>query len=189
MSYKDEITDYNTYGQDIDKWIILKGEKKYMQFVKLLKQNNIDVKWNTLKDTYRYDKRLLVNLFKYLSFFEEFLRAQIWNASSKAYGKVENMGLRKIIDTTIELKSKINYPNFSLDNLIKNKELLIELRNRVSHNKIILTSTKNDSNINQIIVAFKNTLPINYQEGFVKDIDSCKKNLKIPKQLTIVFNS
>ena len=117
MSYKDEIIDYNLHQEEINKWIMLKGEQKYMRFVALLKQNNVNVKWNTLRDTYRYDKRLLVNLFKYLSFFEEFLRAQIWNASSKQYKNVEEMGLKKIIDTAIELKDNIYYKNFSFDNL------------------------------------------------------------------------
>lgn len=65
MSYKDEIIDYNLHQEEINKWIMLKGEQKYMRFVALLKQNNVNVKWNTLRDTYRYDKRLLVNLFKY----------------------------------------------------------------------------------------------------------------------------
>ena len=46
MSYKDEIIDYNLHQEDIDKWISLKGEQKYMRFVALLKQNNVDVKWN-----------------------------------------------------------------------------------------------------------------------------------------------
>lgn len=185
MPYKDEIIDYNLHQEEIDKWIMLKGEQKYMRFVTLLKQNNVDVKWNMLRDTYRYDKRLLVNLFKYLSFFEEFLRAQIWNASSKQYINVEKMGLKKIIDTTIELKDNIYYKNFSFDNLNTNKELLIELRNRVSHNKIILESTKNGCNINQLLVAFKNTLPLTYQNGFVKDINACTIDLKIPRQLTM----
>ena len=113
------------------------------------------------------------------------MRAQIWNASSKQYKNVEEMGLKKIIDTAIELKDNIYYKNFSFDNLNANKELLIELRNRVSHNKIILESTKNGCNINQILVAFKNTLPLTYQNGFVKDINACIIDLKIPRQLTM----
>lgn len=33
MSYKDEIIDYNLHQEEIDKWISLKGEQKYMRFV------------------------------------------------------------------------------------------------------------------------------------------------------------
>lgn len=137
MSYKDEIIDYNLHQEEINKWIMLKGEQKYMRFVALLKQNNVNVKWNTF------------------------------------------------IDTAIELKDNIYYKNFSFDNLNANKELLIELRNRVSHNKIILESAKNGCNINQMLVAFKNTLPLTYQNGFVKDINACIIDLKIPRQLTM----
>lgn len=185
MSYKDEIIDYNLHQEEIDKWISLKGEQKYMRFVVLLKQNNVDVKWNVLKDIYRYDKRLLVNLFKYLSFFEEFLRAQIWNVSRESYETLAQAYLPLIIDHLISLKNDICCKEFSINNLSTNKNYIVELRNRVSHNKIILESTKNGCKINQILVAFKNTLPLTYQNGFVKDINACTINLEIPKQLII----
>ena len=185
MSYKDEIIDYNLHQEEIDKWISLKGEQKYMRFVALLKQNNVDVKWNVLKDIYRYDKRLLVNLFKYLTFFEEFLRAQIWNVSRESYETLEQAYLPQIIDHLISLKNDICCKEFSVNNLSTNKNYIVELRNRVSHNKIILESTKNGCNINQMLVACKNTLPLTYQNGFVKDINACTINLEIPKQLII----
>lgn len=185
MPYKNEIIDYNLHQEEIDKWISLKGEQKYMRFVTLLKQSNVDVKWNVLKDTYRYDKRLLVNLFKYLSFFEEFLRARIWDVSHENYETLAHVYLPQIIDHLIGLKNDICYKEFSIDNLCINKNYIVELRNRVSHNKIILESTKNGCNINQMLVAFRNTLPLTYQNGFVKDINVCTINLKIPKLLTI----
>lgn len=187
MPYKDEIIDYNLHQEEIDKWISLKGEQKYMRFVALLKQNNVDVKWNVLKDIYRYDKRLLVNLFKYLSFFEEFLRAQIWNVSRESYETLAQAYLPQIIDHLISLKKDICYKEFSINNLSTNKNYIVELRNRVSHNKIILESTNNGCDVNKMFVAFKNALPIFYRNGFAKDINACTIGLEIPKQLIIII--
>jgi hypothetical protein len=72
MSIKEEIIDYEQIKTKVDKWVELKGEAKYMQFVDILKAHNIPVTWQTLSDTYRYDKRLLINLFKYMSFLKSF---------------------------------------------------------------------------------------------------------------------
>ena len=67
MSAKEIIIDYEEHSNEIEKWLALKGETKYMRFVTLLQTNNVSVEWEVLRDTYRYDKRLLVNLFKYFS--------------------------------------------------------------------------------------------------------------------------
>lgn len=92
MFKKEEIIDYNEHSLEIERWVELKGEQKYLEFIKLLKDNRINVKWDVLKDTYRYDKRLLINIFKYLSFYEEFLRAQLWNSDSKnSYKSLEKL--------------------------------------------------------------------------------------------------
>ncbi|MCH5151736.1 MAG: hypothetical protein J1F65_03660 [Clostridiales bacterium] len=185
MSAKEEIIDYNLHANEIEYWIALKGETKYMRFASLLKANGIAVEWNVLKDTYRYDKRLIVNIFKYLSFFEEFLRAQIWNVSKTSYKKLEGEFLSKAIDEVVRLKEQIHYKGFSVELLSKNKELINHLRNCVSHNKIILESQKDECNINEILVAFMQTLPKAYQYGFASDIKKCSKGLNIPSCFVI----
>lgn len=83
MLIEEEIVDYQEHKQEIDKWILLKGEKKYLEFIKVLKDQGLEITWKKLDDTFRYDKRLLINLFKYLSFFEDYLRAIVWNYSNK----------------------------------------------------------------------------------------------------------
>ena len=185
MSYKEEIIDYEKYRDDIDHWISIKGEQKYMQFINLFKKNNIPVTWNELDDTCKYDKRLLVNLFKYLSFFEEFLRAQIWNYSNISYKRLEKDVLRTIITRLINLENNKNIKGFSIECLNENKEYVIYLRNNVSHNKIILESKKKEYDIKKILEAFKNTLPQAYQKGFKTDINNCSKDLKVPESLII----
>lgn len=185
MSAREKIIDYNENSEEIEKWLALKGETKYLRFAELLTKNGIPVKWQTLKNTYRYDKRLLVNVFKYLSFFEEFLRAQIWNINKPSYKKVEKSFLSEVIYEILTIKDKIDFSGFSIAALEQNNDKINYLRNRVAHNKIILESEKDGANIKDILKAFKNCLPESYQEGFASDINKCVLGLNIPEELRI----
>lgn len=185
MSIELKIIDYNFYKQDIDHWIELKGETKYLEFVKIMEENHIEITWETLKDTYRYDKRLLVNCFKYLSFYEEFLRAQVWNISQENYKNLESKCIIKVIEEVIHLEDKIRYKDFNLQVLKESKNYINYLRNRVMHNKIVLSSVKNKKNIKELLVVFKNCLPETYKNGFVSDINKCCKELKIDERIII----
>ncbi|MDE5581785.1 MAG: hypothetical protein K2I95_10260 [Treponemataceae bacterium] len=185
MSAREKIIDYSEHSEEIEKWIALKGEIKYLRFAELLNKNGVPVKWETLKDTYRYDKRLLVNVFKYLSFFEEFLRAQIWNIDKESYEKIEKYGLLEVINEIISIKDKINYEGFSMTALEQSKEKINYLRNCVAHNKIILETEKDNAHIKDILNAFKNCLPESYQQNFSKAIKKCAYGLNIPDKLKI----
>lgn len=179
MSAKEEIIDYVAHSEEIEHWIALKGETKYMRFASIIKNCGTDIQWQILKDTYRYDKRLLINIFKYLSFFEEFLRAQIWNISQVVYKKLESAFLRDAVDAVIENKNNIHYEGFSVDLLAKNKDSINYLRNRISHNKIILESNKDGKTIKELLITFKETLPDSYKRGFVSDINKCINKLNV----------
>ena len=48
MSARKEIIDYDKYKKEIDHWIDLKGETKYLEFVNLLKENDEEVYWEKL---------------------------------------------------------------------------------------------------------------------------------------------
>lgn len=185
MSARKEIIDYCEHSEEIEKWLALKGETKYLRFVELLNKNNVPVKWQILKDTYRYDKRLLVNAFKYLSFFEEFLRAQIWNINKVAYEKVEKCFLLEVINEIISIKDKINYEGFSTTALEQSKNKINLLRNCVAHNKIILETKKDGAHIKDILNAFKNCLPESYQQNFVAAINNCTFRLNVPDELEV----
>lgn len=185
MSAKEKIIDHDKHSSEIEKWLALKGETKYLRFAELLTKNGIPVKWESLRDTYRYDKRLLVNVFKYLSFFEEFLRAQIWNINKPSYKKVEKSFLSEVIDEILTIPDKIDYIGFSISALEQNKDEINYLRNRVAHNKIILESEKDGANIKAILNAFKICLPESYQQGFASDINKCVVGLNIPPELQI----
>lgn len=185
MSAKEKIIDYNEHSEEIEKWLALKGETKYMRFAELLTKNDIPVKWEFLKDTYKYDKRLLVNVFKCLSFFEEFLRAQIWNINKTSYNKLEKSSLFEVIEAILNIKDGIDYSGFSIVALEQNSDKINYLRNRVAHNKIILESERDGANIKDILNALKNCLPESYQHGFASDINKCVCKLNVPSKLQI----
>lgn len=134
---------------------------------------------------FRYDKRLLINCFKYLSFYEEFLRAQIWNISQVNYKKLEDKYLLVVIEEIINLEDKIKYKRFNLQCLKENKTYINYLRNRVMHNKIILNSIKEKKDIREILTTFKDCLPETYKNGFTSDINNCCKGLNLDEKLII----
>ena len=181
MSAKEVIQDYGEHSEEIEKWLELKGETKYMRFVGILQKQNEPIMWTALRDTYRYDKRLLVNLFKYLSFLEEFLRALVWNFKKDDYDRLEKTYLRLVIDEVIANNISPLNVEFSVEALNRNKDLVNYLRNRVSHNKIILESKKGEHGVKDIIQSVKQVLPTNYQAGFASDINNCITGLCVPK--------
>lgn len=127
----------------------------------------------------------MINCFKYLSFYEEFLRAQIWNISQVNYKKLEDKYLLVVIEEIINLEDKIKYKRFNLQCLKENKTYINYLRNRVMHNKIILNSIKEKKDIREILTTFKDCLPETYKNGFTSDINNCCKGLNLDEKLII----
>ena len=185
MQIEKEIIDYQDHKKEIDKWISLKGEKKYLEFIKVFKEKDIPITWKKLDDTFRYDKRLLINLFKYLSFFEDYLRAIVWNYSNKTYKKIEDSYLKEVIDEVLSIADSLDIKGFDINKLKENKPYINELRNRVSHNKIIINSGIDGKDYKEMIEAFKETLPVDYQAGIIKEINNCSKGLLIDGSLAI----
>lgn len=187
MQIEKEIIDYQDHKKEIDKWVSLKGEKKYLEFIKVLKNQDLEITWKKLDDTFRYDKRLLINLFKYLSFLEDYFRAIVWNYSNKAYKKIEGSYLKEVIDEVLSITDSLDIKDFDINKLKENKLYINELRNRVSHNKIIINSGIDGKDYKEMIKAFKETLPVDYQAGFIKEINNCSKGLLIDNSLAITL--
>ena len=59
------------------------------------------------------------------------------------------------------------------------------MRNRVSHNRIMLDFNLDDLNLKQALIYLKNVLPKKYQNGFIKDINNCVKGLNIAENIKI----
>lgn len=183
-----EIIDYIDNKNEILHWINLKGETKYNEFLKLFKENGIALYWEKVKDTYRYDKRLLINCFKYLSFFEEYLRALIWNNSNSQYKSIEKLNLSEIIEHVFKQDGELENNLINLEVLKTFKKQINHLRNHVSHNKILLTGSYDGEKLEVVLNNFKRCLPIDYQKGFVEDINNCIKCLNVPDKFKIELN-
>lgn len=184
MSTREEIIDYEEHKEEIEKWINLKGELKYRRFLNLLKAKSVPITWEILKDTYRYDKRLLFNSFKYLSFYEEFLRAQLLNIGNSTYETLEKDYLLRIMETVLKNKDRIVNTDFSFEALEQNKEKINCLRRRVAHNKIILEGEKEFS-VDELLAALYVTLPKSYQKGFKSTITKSRYKLKVPENIVV----
>ncbi len=130
---KDRIVDYDANKEEADKWLNLKGVVKYEQFADLLDKNNIEVNWKNIDDLARCDKRLLEDTFKYLSFYEDYLRALIWNIDKVDYNKLENSYLKEVIKEVLNEEKLLNI-DIDFDSLKNGKNIINSLRNKVSHN-------------------------------------------------------
>lgn len=179
----DLIIDYDENIDEIKKWTYLKGEKKYLEFVKLFNNYNIPVKWKTLDDTFRYDKRLMFNIFRYISMFEDYIRALILNKTNRTFNDMnENYFLR-------EMEIIINEKQLFDGDL--NTELLSQcykdinvIRRTICHNKIILQI----GDFKCKLTDFMNVLPINYRENFKKEINNSSKGLALDEKIVITID-
>lgn len=186
MQNKEQKIDYN--DKEISKWIEVKGKQKYLEFEGILQKASVEVTWDVLKDTYRYDKRLLINIFKYLSFYEEFLRAQLWNTNQLIlYKSLEKLCIRQMAQEIINQAISLKRYSISDDFFKQNFEYVNYLRNRVAHNKIMLSSLYKGKNLLDILNIFFDCMPCDYRAGFKTDINTCKIRLNVPAALCITI--
>ena len=186
MTINEKIVDYNENEEEINKWLSLKGEKKYLEYIAFLESKDIEVNWIVLDDTFRYDKRLLFNIFKYFSFFEDYLRAIVWNCSEITYKHLESSVFKDVAKEIIEHTEKYKNYYLKIDRLATNYLYVNYIRNRVCHNKIILTAKKNNKDLRELLILFKDCLPTDYVSGFVKEINGCSKGLCSPGAIVIL---
>lgn len=151
---KDRIIDYDANKEEADRWLNLKGIAKYEQFADILDENNIEITWKNIDDLVRYDKRLLINIFKYLSFCEDYLRALIWNINKASYNKLERGYLNDVIEEVLENESLLT-TKIDFDSLKSGRDAINSLRNRVSHNKIMLNFNSNSLDLKASINSFE----------------------------------
>jgi hypothetical protein len=64
---------------EIIKYLSLKGIDRYMLVYDMLKKKDLSITWKNLTTVYIYDKRLTYLLQRYMTFFEEYVRANICN--------------------------------------------------------------------------------------------------------------
>ena len=177
MGIRDEISDYEKNKASIEKWLHVKGEDKYIVFLNILKDKGIKTTWGNVSGLYRYDKRLLINNFKYLSFFEEYCRARLIREGGLPYDKVQPLAFGRLIDNMIG--SGILDDVFNITEPKKELENVRVLRNWVSHNRIMLEM--GDCGYPAAVQSLHDLLPENYRKGYVNDLKRCRKAIDVSK--------
>ena len=177
MSLEKEIKDYDIYKEEILHWINLKGEYRYKAIIDFMKQLNIECTWENVTAYIKYDKRLLINLFKYMVFLEEFYKSYIMKFKNYKSSTVLRYSFSKTLDEYLLIEDNIEYDDMNLISLKDNKKSLIELRNSIVHNKILLNHKYGGKTISEVLNVVISILPKTYRSGYIKDINNCKKGL------------
>lgn len=177
MSLERKIIDYNQNKDDILHWVNLKGEYRYLEIIQFLGEQNIEPTWANVTRYIKYDKRILINAFKYIIFLEELYKSFIMKYKEFNQGDLLRFEFKRSLDEFLSLGDIVNYDLIDL-NLLKNEKVTItQFRNSVVHNKILLRRKYNGKSLEEVINIFVKILPRSYRNGFINDINGCHKNL------------
>ena len=171
MSLENKIIDYKDNVSDIEHWVALKGEFRYESIINFLNENKIECTWSNVTYYIKYDKRLLINSFKYIVFLEEMYKSFIYK-----YGGGKNIKNKNFQEAYIEFLSLGDVAAFddvSLSNMNTYKKSINSFRNKVVHNNILIGQTFNGLSLEEVLKQFVTILPMSYRNGFIKDINSC----------------
>ena len=178
MLLENEIIDYDANKDDIIHWTTLKGEYRYLIIIEFLKSKNIECNWKNVTYYIKYDKRLLINSFKYIVFLEELYKSFIIKNKEVIQRQLIEYGFSKALEEYLSLDEKANYDEIDLELLKKYKKAIITFRNKVVHNKILLNPRYGEQNsLENILRVFVKILPKSYRNGFVNDINSSAKGI------------
>lgn len=177
MFLENRIIDYEDNESDILHWVQLKGEYRYHSIIDFLCQEGIECSWKNIANYIKYDKRLLINSFKYIVFLEELFKSFVIEHLEIKQSKVINYSFSTVLDKYLSIGEKANYDGIDLLTLENEKETIILFRNRVVHNKILLDRSYNKHSLEEVLQIFVKALPQSYREGFIKDINNCSKRL------------
>lgn len=172
-----EIVDYQENEKDIIHWVNLKGKYRYITIINFLKSKNITCIWKNVTNYMKYDKRILITAFKYIVFLEELFKSFISEYKDIKQSALLRYGFKSSLEEYLHLGNNAEYENIDLNLLANEKETIIEFRNSVAHNKILLNRTFNNKNLKEVLNIFVNILPNSYRNGFIKDINNCSKGI------------
>lgn len=177
MLLEKEIIDYDKYKEDIIHWVNLKGEYRYQAIIYFLKERKIELSWDNITYYIKYDKRILINSFKYIVFLEELYKSFIKKNKEISQGNLLRYEFGRALTEYLSIGEAAEYDDIDLILLKAEEKTIIEYRNSVVHNKILLNHTYNGKQIDEVLNILVKVLPKSYRDGFVKDINSCSKNI------------
>jgi hypothetical protein len=173
------ITDYDQNVENIQHWVMLKGEYRYKKIIDFMNQNKIPCDWKTISNYIRYDKRILINAFKYLAFLDELYKSFIiaYKEDDTSDKKILGLSFNELLCKYYSLGTKAVYEEIDVELLDREQKTINEFRNQVVHNKIILGKNYGGKSIDETLSIFVNILPKTYRKGFISDIKGCTKEL------------
>ena len=175
MSLEDKIVDYKDNFNDIEHWVALKGEFRYGSIIDFLKSKNIECNWKNITYYIKYDKRILINSFKYIVFLEEMYKSFISKYNKN--NKIQNMPFQQAYYEYLSLGEKATYDSVDLNVMNDYKKPINSFRNKVVHNCILLNQKFVGLSLEEVLEKFVKILPESYRNGFIRDINSCSKGL------------
>lgn len=177
MSLQEKIIDYQQHKEDIEHWTLLKGDFRYERIISFMEGKGIACTWSNITNYIKYDKRILINSFRYLTFLEEFYKSILNRETNIPVGNIIRMEFRDTLEEYLKLENMINYDEMALDILASKKEAIIEFRNSVCHNKILLDRKFDGETLVQLLNVLLKVLPKSSRKGFAHDINGCSKGL------------
>lgn len=172
-----EIINYKENKEEILHWVLLKGEYRYNAIIEFLKRKKIERTWENITYYIKYDKRILINSFKYLAFLEELYKSFIKENKTINQKKLLRLEFSESLDEYLSIGNDANYDGIDLQLLNKEKKTITEFRNSVVHNKILLIHSYNGKSLEEVLNIFVKILPKSYRKGYIKDINCCSKGI------------
>lgn len=174
---KNEIIDYDEHESEIIHWVTLKGEYRYQKIINFLKNKKIECSWTNVTNYIRYDKRILINSFKYIVFLEELYKSFVYKNKNVELNSLLCYEFRKALNEYLSIGDKANYDDIDLKLLEAERETVISFRNSVVHNKILLDRLYQNKELEEVLNIFIKILPKSYRCGYIRDINNCSKGL------------
>ncbi len=181
MFLENKIIDYTENEEDIKHWITLKGEYRYLIIIDVMKKYGITTTWENVTNIVKYDKRLLINIFKYIVFLEEYIKSIIFRYNKTEKDKILKYEFRKALNEFIAIPNIQLYDNMNIELMKVNSERIIQFRNSVVHNKILVGQLFEKQPLKSMIDIYSRILPESYRKGFKKDIIDCDKDLNVAR--------
>ncbi len=177
MSLENLIIDYDENKEEILHWTKLKGEYRYVDVVQFLTKQKIQCSWANVTYYIKYDKRILINSFKYIVFLEELYKSFISQHTDIEIKRIINYEFKEALNGFISIETQNQYDDMDVV-LLKNEiKTINSFRNRVVHNKMLLNHSYNGKSLEEVLNIFIKILPKSYRSGYINDMNSCSKNI------------
>ncbi len=179
MMLKNSIVDYNLNEADIKHWVELKGEFRYLVIIDVMKEKGIPTTWENVTNCVKYDKRLLINIFKYIVFLEEYYKSKLFEIKKIEKDKLILYEFSKTVREFLKIRNVNVFDNMDLNILSSEVDSIIDFRNSVVHNKILIGQTFKGKPLQEMLDIYSKILPESYREGYLNDVIKCDNNLNI----------